>query len=159
MEIGLKEINNKTIKKSLLDKRRQNFRIHVLYYILKDNNNLYYRKKLNINSDTLEEQENNIKDKKIDVNNNKNTNDQYKEYKIPFEIEKQHLLNNIHIKTGHTVYHRLYDEINNKNYFWKGIIQDCKDYVNLCPICTKNRGGIPLKLIQKQIMDGKYMIN
>ena len=37
-------------------------------------------------------------------------------------------------------------------FFWKGIIQDCKEYVNLCPICTKTRGGRPLKLIPKQII-------
>ena len=59
-----KELNDKSIKKSLLDKRRQNFRTTCSNFILKDNNNLYYRKKIDISSDTFEEKEKNIKEKK-----------------------------------------------------------------------------------------------
>ena len=40
-----KELKDKNIKKTLLDKRRQNFRITCSNYILKENNNLYYKKK------------------------------------------------------------------------------------------------------------------
>ena len=31
----------------------------------------------------------------------------------------------------------MYDEIYNKKYYWKGIIEDCKEYVNLCTVCIK----------------------
>ena len=41
-----KELKDNNIKKNLLDKRRQNFRITCSNYLLKDNNSLYYKKNL-----------------------------------------------------------------------------------------------------------------
>ena len=70
--------------------------------------------------------------------------------KIPYEIEKNNVLENLHKKTGHNSYYRLYREIStNKKYYWKGIIEDCKDYINKCTDCIKSRGGKKLTICPK----------
>ena len=58
----------------------------------------------------------------------------------------------MHKSTGHTGYYRLYKEIILKKYYWKGIIEDCKDTVNNCIDCIKLRGGAKFKLCPKQII-------
>ena len=50
--------------------------------------------------------------------------------RIPFEYERFNILSKIHIKTGHTGYHRLYDAIRDNNIFWDSLTNDCKDFVN-----------------------------
>lgn len=67
----------------------------------------------------------------------KNENEKEGKLLIPYEIEKDNLLNNIHIKQAHLGYMRLYQEIINQKYYWKGIIEDCKNHVANCITCLK----------------------
>ena len=115
-----------------------------------------HKNKINLNStESLIENknENKIKENSSYKGYNKQNDKEINNFfKIPYELEKQNLLYDIHNKTGHTGYHRLYDEIINKNLFWKGLVQDYIVHVNLCPICLKNRGGKKIKLNPKHII-------
>ena len=108
---------------TLKNKRRQNFRNKCNKYKIIENK-LYYMKK--INSEILN-------------------------LKVPYEIEKKELLSNIHLNQGHSGYIRLYNEIINQKFYWKGIIEDCKKYVTECNICIKQRGGKKVSLASKHI--------
>ena len=116
-----KDIFDEKDNKITKDKKRQNFRIMCSKYKI-INNKLYYIKT-----------ENNEENK----------------YLIPFEIEKYNLLYNTHENQGHLGYQRLYQEIINKKYYWKGIIEDCKNMVSNCITCIKQRGGKKFTIAKK----------
>ena len=59
--------------------------------------------------------------------------------RISFEYEKFDIFSNIHKKTGHTGYHRLYDAIWDSNIFWDSLTNECKYFVNNCSLCIKLR--------------------
>ena len=70
---------------------------------------------------------------------------------MPYEFEKNAILNNVHLNQGHLGYQRLYKGIREKKYYWKGMVEDCKQYVSKCVVCLKQRGGKRLTLAPKNI--------
>ena len=64
--------------------------------------------------------------------------------------ETQLVLKFYHHLTYHKNYHVLYEKIINEAYYWKGIIQDCKTFINNCLICKmKNKTIFYLHLATK----------
>ena len=130
-------------KKTLKDKRRQNFRIVAEKYTLGEDNNLYL---------------------KLANDDNKN-----ELYKIPYEGEVIALYEKFHDNNGHLQYKRLYNEIKGAKYIWKTMKNGCLNYVKNCPICIRNKGGknikpLPTTIIPKgprerYVMDGWKLHN
>jgi hypothetical protein len=58
---------------------------------------------------------------------------------IPYKSEVLKLLKNNNDKRRHISSKRVFDEIINENYFWKGMRNDCITYIGKCPIGTKER--------------------
>ena len=89
--------------------------------------------------------------------------------RIPYEYEKIKILNELHKRTGHTGYHRLYDAVKDNKYFWDSLTNDCKEFVYNYPSCIKFRSKKLLKhkiisiktngpKISYVIDDGNYII-
>ena len=68
-----------------------------------------------------------------------------KNFRIPFEFEKESILSKTHSSTGHASYHRLYNAIKDTGIFWDSLTNDCKEFVNNCPTCIKLRNHKSLK--------------
>ena len=72
--------------------------------------------------------------------------------RIPYEYEKLKILNELHKRTGHTGYHRLYDAVKDNKYFWDSLTNDCKEFVYNYPSCIKVRYT---KLLKPKIISKK----
>ena len=59
------------------------------------------------------------------------------------------LLEDIHFEKGHISYIGLYKEIMAQKYYWRNIVEDCKNYVENCTTCLKLRGGKKITLCPK----------
>lgn len=57
-----------------------------------------------------------------------------------------------HDNKGHIEYKRVVKEIREKNFFWKGMGNDCLKYVKECPICLRNKAGIEINPQPKKII-------
>ena len=83
---------------------------------------------------------------KIRFNNINIKNKIYKEYFIPYQIEKNHLISSLHERTIHKGQNSLYELIKQENFWWCGIYEDVKEYIKKCAIYQqihKNIGRKP----------------
>ena len=89
---------------------------------------------------------------KIKFNNTNIKNKIYKEYFIPYQIEKNNLINNLHERTIHKGQNSLYKLVKQENFWWCGIYEDVKEYIKNCPICQQIHKNVGRKPQIKQII-------
>ena len=89
---------------------------------------------------------------KIKFNNSNLKNKIYKEYFIPFQFEKNHLIRSLHERTIHKGQNSLYELIKQENFWWCGIYEDVKEYIKRCPICQQIHKNVGRKPQIKQII-------
>ena len=89
---------------------------------------------------------------KIKFNNTNIKNKIYKEYFIPYQIEKNNLIKNLHERTIHKGQNSLYELVKQENFWWCGIYEDVKEYIKNCPICQQIHKNVGRKPQIKQII-------
>ena len=57
-------------------------------------------------------------------------------YKIPFEHEKEIIISDCHSNNNHAGRDSTYNYILNEKWYWLGIIDDIKNFINVCPNCA-----------------------
>ena len=56
-------------------------------------------------------------------------------YNIPYESEKENILNQHHWNNNHCGRDAMVDLIKRNNWYWFGFYQDIMNYINNCPFC------------------------
>ena len=66
-------------------------------------------------------------------------------YKIPYEHEKEIIINDFHSKYNHAGRDSTYNYIINEKWYWLGIIDDIKNFIHTCPNCSNQNKFKKLK--------------
>ena len=109
--------------------KRKNFRKCLEEYILNNNNRLCILNPLK----KLEEKEN--------------------YYKIPYEHEKDIIINDIHSINNHSGRDLTYQNILKKGWYWYGMVSDINNFIKLCPNCNTSNKFKKLKVAKKIIIE------
>ena len=111
------------------NEKRKNFRKLVENYKLDDNNRLCV------------------------LNPIKNDSNLQNYYKIPYEHEKNIIINDYHSDYNHSGRDTTYFNILKNNWFWQGIIEDIKNFIKACPNCNNQNKFKKLKSRNKIIIE------
>jgi len=57
-------------------------------------------------------------------------------YKIPYEHEKDIIINDIHSINNHSGRDLTYQNILKKGWYWYGMVSDINNFIKLCPNCN-----------------------
>ena len=77
---------------------------------------------------------------------------QYKEYFIPFQIEKNKLVKHLHEQSIHKSNNILYELIKYNNFWWSGIYDGVKECIKACIICQDMYKSVSRKPQIKQMI-------
>ena len=76
-----------------------------------------------------------------------------KYYKIPYEHEKENIINDNHSNFNHAGREATYQNIINNNWYWYGMVDEIKKFIKACPNCNTSNKFQKLKGKNKIILE------